>query len=926
MSYVFLNLGILSKYGHQTIRVNFRCDSCMKRGRHLETEKRSEMEGTGKPQHDAVIIVSSDDEDEDVEEIFKAFVSKVEQFVSQREVTLLLKMKFLEAPREIVYSTKFKGELKWRAKKLSKTNGYFHSGEILNLLSPHSKQDVLKSEANSEKKTVDRKSSVAGQTAREVALENTNIIQVTIDNWEEDKLATRVKKITTELPSPQPSTSSTSISASKRAETKKTMKRKQPAEASNGESKPDFKPSKPSKLPLTPRKRKRVVRRLEEKLRHVSERIRILNQAELSLDEMNMSDSTYIQECRLKDRFNRIWNKICKIRGRPSDTGRVIEKEVKCPPTGYSEIDRAVGKFLKKKRGQFPDKFDISNVILEANKKHGLKLSPQVLSEISQEIFICVGNKLQTRRKLDFKYNFGCSLTDDCAPEKDPAVNDAALCKKLEENKKVNKRALDEVFDKFTHYGRLRNQEESGDSSSSESEKVKPEKSRERETKHRFSRISVVESSDSDKECDDFGEEIEEASDNDLDNTEDIFEQNSLSGNTVKKAHSVFMSRDNSDLGLDDHAIKNQCQTVERTNDSVPKSAGARDNICSKESNVEIDGGSTMASQTKEIDVSSNYAIVKLPSPVLSESTSTTVERTNVSYIHLETDDNDSRDPWPVKTETTVEPGVNKKQTSESALEGCEISCVQSISKYDPDSDSAEKRDSNLEKEDVILTVRPSGSSSLVSSSAPVSNVSSRDMPGVSASSVADTSDSSTFVADAKISTKKSLNELSTKGNPLETVSLGNHDSVTSRLSGKQSVVIPQTPVSKPSLLSLSTKKRKAENGSLDYESPLKIFRKTTLETERKKRSSASTEMDISKQGVSCEESFVSCGSENDELSIAVSTANSLPNTANGHSSLRDHAPRKLALSLNKTGRNTPKKPHVNISDVIVLSDDDSDS
>lgn len=849
--------------------------------------KNFEMEGkrTKSPCDPIIILSSDDDEDEDVEELFNEFVSKVERFVAQKEVVLLLKLKFAEARPEFVSSAKFKTALGWRTKQLNEKNGYIYTGDICNLLAASSEQDNCTSKSDCEKLAVEIDSSSPGinngarHSTREEADENKPMIQVTIDNLEDDKPATSEEKITTEVVTSQPSTSLATASTSKRKRAR-------------------------SKLPLTPQKRRSLIRKLEGKLKHISERIKILNQAELSLDEMNMNDSTYIQECRLKERFNRIWDRICKIQERPSDTGRVTEKEVRCPQTGFPEIDRAMTKFLKRNKGRFPDRFDIKNVFLETNKKHGLKMTSQVLNEIVDDVFVKIGNKLQKRRKHDLVLNFGCFLTDNYLASNDPALNDPALLKKLEENKRVSKRSLDEVFNKYAHYGRMRNRGDTDDSSSSESENAEPENRMKGKRKGRFSHISVAESSDSsDNECDDFGLEIGDADDNEPAKTEEQ--------STVKETHS-----DSSESDLDDFVIKRPHRVTERTQPT--------------ESKIDHDNENSMELQSNQIDLGSKCAVVQLPSSVLAESTDISVEQTSIAEIQQCSTDTSRSTQQQFEAETTVAPDGNQKQAVMSVLEDHEVKSVQGIpqcnnleSKCEQNSDSGEKLDSNLDEVDLITTAGSPGSRSI-----PTAVVSSDDRNSVLTDSEQVNSSDSLNGVDDEVSTEKCSNE----NGKHEICSLPsrNGNSIASRLSDKPILVIPLMPVSlegrKSCLFSPSTKKRKAENGLLDYESPLKIFQNATLEIVGKKNDVSVAKTDTSKQKASCEESAVSAKSEHDEQSVVV--MNSVPATVNGHSLLRKNVPRKLALSLNKSGRNSPKKQDVpvNISDVIVLSDDDSDS
>ena len=454
--------------------------------------------GKNRSLSDPIIVVSSDEEDDaDVEELFKAFASKVEPLISEEEF-ILLRLKFRDARSEFVSSANFKKSLRWRTEALAEENAYIFTGNILSLLGSDSRQCQSKSKSIEEKSatTVNYVSNTGNEevtvySSGEETGQNKNIVHLTIDTNAEGKPV--------KVEPPRPSSSSVVSSRHSKRPTQRNKTERRKISENNHES------TRSKLTRLSPRKRKRLLRRLEDKMKHVNERIRILNQAELTLDEMTMNDSTYIQECRLKDRFNQIWNKICRIKGRTSETGRVTEKEVKCPPTGFPEIDRAVNRFLKKKKGRFPDRHDISTVISEAKKKHGLKIAPQGLADITDEVFMYVGNKLQKRRRLDFTNNSGCFLTDDYLARDDPAMRDSSLLKKLEENKRMSKRALDEVFNKYAHYGRLKNCG-NGHGSTSDSESSNQENNFEGKRKKRLSQLSNAWALDSSGgECDDFG-------------------------------------------------------------------------------------------------------------------------------------------------------------------------------------------------------------------------------------------------------------------------------------------------------------------------------------------------------------------------------------------------------------------------------------
>lgn len=835
--------------------------------------------GASKPPSEAIIVLSSDDdEDEDVQELFKQFIVKAERHIPHY-VVVFLKVKFAEAPSDFVSSTKFKSSLKWRTKQLDESNAFIFTGDVCKLLGADLKQDELKSKTEGVKKAeqeaIDGVFSSARNKITNRVEENVNkdAVRLTTDCSDGKESGSVVRKRASVKTATEASTSSAEFPTSVHVEVTKEGKSKR---KTNGTTDPSR-----SKLSLTPRKRQVRINRLKEKLKHVSDKIKILNQAELSLEEMNMSDSTYIQECRLKERFNKIWAKLCKIRGRPTDTGRVIEKDVKCPSTGFPEIDRAVNKFLKKKRGRFPDKFDISRVIQDAKREHGLKISSQALREISDEVFVAIGNKLQERRKLDFSNNFGCHLTDDYSANNDPAINDLALQRKLEENKKISKRALEDVFNKYAHYGRMKN-EGSDASSSSDSER---EKSQNSKMKRKFSRVSVQESSDSsENECDDFGLDFEDP------NEDKTYRSKSVLGKR-DKGHSIRKLSYTSENDLDDFAFKRPHHNSERTNHTESKSRQTAENH--------------HLPATKRIELTRDCAVVEIPSSVLSESIS--IEQVEAVDVRQKC----SNDNY----ETTAESNV---------LDNSEISSVPDtpqsddvILKDQQINDCVKSRDSNLDDE--VLTARSVDFSA--SSNDQASPGMSRSGTDVLDDTVASSSDVSSNVSN-KISTKTSGKPTVEKRKDLREA-LSPENSVSNSQSDNPNVV-PSVSLKdhKPSILSLSIKKRKAEGGSLEYESPLKVFRNATLEIVGKKDNILNAKGDSSEQKANCGKIASSSKSEDDELYITGTNVSPSQGTVNGHSHVQNNEPRKSALSLKKNGRKTPKKVEI-ADEIIVLSDDE---
>ncbi|MEQ2212645.1 hypothetical protein XENOCAPTIV_002742, partial [Xenoophorus captivus] len=96
-----------------------------------------------------------------------------------------------------------------------------------------------------------------------------------------------------------------------------------------------------------------------------------------------------------------------------------------------------------------PDYPDILHQVLRANERHNLCLSRKQLNQIAQEAFRETGSCMQERRHLDLVYNFGSRLTDTYKPATDPALADPTLMRKLRSNREVALSRLEEVITKY---------------------------------------------------------------------------------------------------------------------------------------------------------------------------------------------------------------------------------------------------------------------------------------------------------------------------------------------------------------------------------------------------------------------------------------------------------------------------------------------
>uniref|UniRef100_A0A3Q0RIG8 Death domain-associated protein 6 n=1 Tax=Amphilophus citrinellus TaxID=61819 RepID=A0A3Q0RIG8_AMPCI len=187
---------------------------------------------------------------------------------------------------------------------------------------------------------------------------------------------------------------------------------------------------------------------LENLLKVYNDEICRLQQAELSLDDLEAEDSLYIQEHKLK---RKIYEKLCELKGCSTLTGRAIEQRIPYKATRYPEINRRIERFINSPevRSNPPDYQDVRQQVLRANDRHSLCLSRKQLNQIAQEAFRETGSRIQERRHLDLVYNFGSHLTDAYKPATDPALSDQSLLRKLRSNREVALTRLEEVITKY---------------------------------------------------------------------------------------------------------------------------------------------------------------------------------------------------------------------------------------------------------------------------------------------------------------------------------------------------------------------------------------------------------------------------------------------------------------------------------------------
>ncbi|KAI9553183.1 hypothetical protein GHT06_021077 [Daphnia sinensis] len=149
------------------------------------------------------------------------------------------------------------------------------------------------------------------------------------------------------------------------------------------------------------------IKKLEKILGLLDKKIQDLQAKEVDFDEEK--NSTYILECRYKERFALVYSKLCDVVGYST---RDPKPKIEYNGTRYPEINRNITRYLKK-NDEFPDFKDVLEIIAETNEQAGLLMSEENISRMARQVFEEVGTKLKKRRIDEFESTFGCTLTDN---------------------------------------------------------------------------------------------------------------------------------------------------------------------------------------------------------------------------------------------------------------------------------------------------------------------------------------------------------------------------------------------------------------------------------------------------------------------------------------------------------------------------------
>ena len=194
-------------------------------------------------------------------------------------------------------------------------------------------------------------------------------------------------------------------------------------------------------------KKKFAIKKLEKKLELLDRQIRKFSEAEVTLDEMASGSSAYMKEDLIKRKFVATWQKLCELQRIPDDI--VIEDHHSSNYSGtpYPEINRRVQRLLRV--DEFPDHFDICQLIDRCNSKYSLGISNEERVQLSRKVFKEVGKILKRSRRRDFLAHFGSHLTDEVKADDDPALKDQSLMEQLKDSLKEGEIKLAELCEDF---------------------------------------------------------------------------------------------------------------------------------------------------------------------------------------------------------------------------------------------------------------------------------------------------------------------------------------------------------------------------------------------------------------------------------------------------------------------------------------------
>ena len=191
---------------------------------------------------------------------------------------------------------------------------------------------------------------------------------------------------------------------------------------------------------------RRKVRRLEKKLELYDRQIRELMEEDLSLEEMNSDKSTYLKEDLIKRKFMETWSELCQLK-KLSPTIKLEEKgRAPFDGTPYPEINRKVERLLKSEE-DFPDYWDVAQLIDRANEKHSLGIKDKDRQTLSRKVFKEVGVRVKKSRDTEWRQLLTDYTKDPT--EEDPGLTEPLLKDTFKKSLEEGQRKLTDLFEEY---------------------------------------------------------------------------------------------------------------------------------------------------------------------------------------------------------------------------------------------------------------------------------------------------------------------------------------------------------------------------------------------------------------------------------------------------------------------------------------------
>ncbi|XP_054715500.1 uncharacterized protein LOC129224977 [Uloborus diversus] len=191
--------------------------------------------------------------------------------------------------------------------------------------------------------------------------------------------------------------------------------------------------------------------RLEKLLEKYDREIKKLQQRELSLEDLDEEDSTYLLEDRYKRKFMKIWAELCKVKKRSVLAGRQMERRFCYEGTRFTSINLAIERKINKQKSteKFPNYIEILAIVKDVNDRENLGLNEGYVTDLAKNVFKDVGCELKKRRQYDDEELLNGYLPENFNLNEDPAEQDQALRTKLEESAELGSKRIAQVIDEY---------------------------------------------------------------------------------------------------------------------------------------------------------------------------------------------------------------------------------------------------------------------------------------------------------------------------------------------------------------------------------------------------------------------------------------------------------------------------------------------